>query len=357
MIFQEKLPEGRIISFTFLLSALPYLCAWIDNSLFLEGDSVGILEHYSNIANTIIFPLTLHFFLRGFHLFKIFVNSLDSIIDRKDVLGKTVSPDYLKGYNPNKKFRFSIGISFTALGLCCVVINAINRINPIPIYGHDVYDSIQHAWGYCGQLVFFIFWWGIVFPYIFYRLVIIIAWLRHVFKVVEKNDMLNLQPLHPDGAGGMGNLGKMSLRFNGGVLFTFLNSFALYHTHGVTMPFAGGVFIQIMALYVVFFLPLSQPHKAMLTKKINLMEHLSLMQKSINDVLIDKLAGGFDSFSKDIDEIIEQKDNVLKIYNETKQLPTWPFNTSTISKFGISANLPVLVAIIEITRTAMDNFY
>jgi hypothetical protein len=196
----------RLVSFLLLISLLPYLGAIFDHSFFLPGKSVGILKHYGNICFTIIFPLVLLFVIQGIRCFDHFVSNIETNIV-KDKYGTKVKLDELLHTILDENRYAFLKILFIIIGFIFATVNAINTLMPEEIWGHDVYDSVNHIRGYIAQRIFFYVWWAYILPIFIYRLFAIVISLNRLFRSVIDTDSLDLQPMHPDNAGGLGELG------------------------------------------------------------------------------------------------------------------------------------------------------
>jgi len=333
---QEGFP-WRIFSFLLLISFLPYLGAAFDRSFFLPGKAVGLFEHYGNICFTIVFPLIFLFGMRGIRYFDQFISNIDTNLiedkfERKAKLEDFLQTNWTKDPYVPLKFLFIFG------GLAFATLNAIDTLRPDDIWGYDVYDSKSHMGGYITQRIFFYVWWGYILPILIYRLSVVVITLNRLFHLVIDTDSLDLQPMHPDNAGGLGRLGKMALNFNITIFLTMAISAALYYTHGYNTPLARGIVVQFLLLPIVFFLPLLQVHRAMKIKKESLLLDISKHYKCVSDVLVQKIA-------KDdkVKEEYEEESKLRTLYKSLEAIPTWPFDMHTIMQFTSTFLLPVFL--------------
>jgi hypothetical protein len=332
-----------------LISFLPYLGALFDKSFFLPDKALGIFEHYGNICFTIVFPIVFIFGVRGVHCFdrfisKINTNLIEDKFERKVKIENFLQVNWVKDpCVPLKFFFIFCGFTFATL-------NAINTLGPGKVWNHDVYDSINHIGGYIAQRIFFYIWWAYILPVFIYRLFVIVITLNRLFQLIIDTDSLNLQPMHPDYAGGLGELGRMSLNFNFAILLTMAISATLYYTHGYNLPLVYGIIVQFLLLPVVFFLPLLKAHKAMRLKKESLLLEISKCYKHVSDVLIQKIAkddtNSVNKYDK-IKEEYEEESQLRELYKSIENIPTWPFDMRTIIQFISTFVLPALFWLIN----------
>ncbi|MBW8000549.1 MAG: hypothetical protein FVQ80_00820 [Planctomycetes bacterium] len=339
----------HLFSFLLLVSILPYLGAAIDKSFFLPGKAVGIFEHYGNICFTIVCPLIFIFGTRGIRCFDQFVRNVNTNLI-EDKFKKTIKlEEFLQtNWNANPYILLKFLLIFS--GFVFATVNAINTLRPRGIWGHDVYDSISYVGGYISQRIFFYVWWAYILPVFIYYLFVVVITLNRLFRMVIDTDSLDLQPMHPDNAGGLGELGRMALNFNITILLTMAITITLYYTHGHNTPLTCGIIVQFLLLPVVFFLPLLQVHRAMRIKKESLLLEISKHYKCVSDVLVQKIA-------KDdkVKEEYEEESNLRALYKSLEDIPTWPFDTRTIMQFTSTILLPALIWLIRGLKTLLQN--
>ncbi len=353
---QEGFP-WRVFAFLFLISSLPYLGAGFDASFFLAGQAVGMFEHYGNVCFTVVFPLIFLFGVRGIRYFDRFISGIDANLikdkfERKLKIEEFLRTNWIK--DPYVPMKFLLIFS----GLVFATANAINTLKPLGVWGHDVYDSVSHIGGYIAQRTFFYVWWAYLVPILLYRLFVIVVTLRRLFQLVIDTDSLDLQPMHPDNAAGLGRLGSMALNFNIAILLTMAISATLYYTHGYNTPLACGMVVQFLLLPVVFFIPLLQVHRAMRIKRESLLLEISKHYKCVSDVLVKKIAedgrelvGEYDKVKKEY----EEESNVRALYESLEAIPTWPFDMRTIVQFTSTMLLPVLMWVVRALRGFLQN--
>jgi hypothetical protein len=349
-------PWRVLLVFSFI-SLLPYLGALLDESFLLPGDAVGMFEHYGNICFTIVFPLVFLLVARGVRHFDQFMGNIDTILieskfEKKVKLKEFLRANWVKDPYVPMKFVLILG------GFIFATANAINTFRPGDVWNHDVYDSASHVWGYAAQRIFFYLWWAYVLPILVYRLFVVVITLNRLFCLVTDTDSLDLQPMHPDNAGGLGRLGRMALNFNVAMLLTMAISAALYCTHGYNTPLACGIVVQFLLLPVVFFLPLLQVHTAMRIKKESLLLEISKHYKCVSDVLVQKIAKndreGVEKYGK-VKEEYEEESKLRELYRSLEAIPTWPFDTRTIIQFTSTILLPALIWLVRGLKTLLQD--
>ena len=167
-------------------------------------------------------------------------------------------------------------------------------------------------------------------------------------KILNKN--VDIQPLHPDNCGGLSPLGKFSLKASSAgigvgipvmilIIFnTYHNNFALFGFYNVM-----NILTYIVALTVVFFLPLLGARNSMLQAKQEELERISnLFQKertSINQIIDSK------NSSQDID--FTKIQGMINLYEMAKSMPVYPFEASNVLRFFGSVLWPILLVLVQ----------
>jgi hypothetical protein len=155
---------------------------------------------------------------------------------------------------------------------------------------------------------------------------------------------VEIQPLHPDRAGGLRVLGDYVLT-NGlvvAVVGLILGMELLRVRSGLsvaTPEFYGELAIYFLAAPTVFFLlPLYSAHKRMVEAKQKLLAEIAEQFDLEYRVLLDGLRQDVLKL-----EEVERLEAIQKIYEITQSSPDWPFNLALISQFGVAVLLPVLL--------------
>lgn len=350
---REVFPWG-ILFFLLIISLLPYVGAAIDRSFFIEGEALGLLEHYGNMCFTIVCPLIFLFAIRGVRYFDRFINNIDTNLKAEKYEKKFKLDEFLQTYWIENPYKFLMYL-FILVGFVFATINAINTFTGQEgVWGHDVYDSKNYIGGYVAQRFFFYIWWALVFPILIYQLFVIIIVLNKLFSLVIETDSLDLQPMHPDNAGGLGRLGGMAWNFNIAILLTMAITASLYYTHGYNTPLISGIILQFLLLPVVFFLPLWRVHKAMKIKRKLLLLDISKHYKRVSDILVQKIAKSGKQSAENYDTVKEEYEEESKLrllYRSLETIPTWPFDTRTIIKFTMTFFLPAVPWLIKLKES------
>ncbi len=155
---------------------------------------------------------------------------------------------------------------------------------------------------------------------------------------------VEIQPLHPDRAGGRRMLGDYV--FTNGLVVGIVGlilGMALLRVRAVLAVLTPEFYVELatylLAAPTVFFLfPLYSAHTRMVDAKQKLLAEIAEQFDLEYRVLLDGLRQDVLKL-----EEVERLEAIQKIYEITQSSPDWPFNLALISKFGAAVLLPVLV--------------
>lgn len=177
---------------------------FVDNSFFIEGSGLGLLEHPS-----IWFLITLQFIL-PYTLCKISQKLLNknnythSIIDDTYFINeypKVVNDfsDFICLKTALSKIIFS---NLMAIGIICFAWNSFQNQRPIQFLGFDFWDSSNHLYGYLISRFYKLYLWVGVLPASSHIIIGFILLTQKMIKTARELNLIELKPYHQDGAGG-----------------------------------------------------------------------------------------------------------------------------------------------------------
>lgn len=175
--------------------------------------------------------------------------------------------------------------------------------------------------------------------------ILFVALVRRLFKQYK----IRIFVLHPDGAGGLGMLGSLSLSMSyllalmmfEVVLTLTANEFLLLSREIVTRPSYILLFIvYIIVAPLMFFLPASFAHREMdQAKKAALLEIATKAHELFGDS--QKLIPQNSTIKAQAEEL----DGLVQIHKLAMSFPVWPFNTRTLSRFTATVLFPIVFTI------------
>jgi hypothetical protein len=181
--------------------------------------------------------------------------------------------------------------------------------------------------------------------YIGFRILIIQWGISEIYRRLE----INVQPLHPDGAGGLASVGGLI----GSYVFWLFPAVAFvasagiyeYSRHGIIPEY---LIIQFVLLpfftIVVFFLPLQSSHSAMQASAERVMLRLNQNYQRI----VESISSDGEYPTKEqldtLGHLIELQTRMRGVY------PTWPLSSGIFRRFTLSltaSGLPLLITLVE----------
>lgn len=172
-------------------------------------------------------------------------------------------------------------------------------------------------------------------------------------NTLSRENLLNIEPLHPDGAGGLAEFGNLARRI--AMLILPITLYLVFWWYDRILPgervdllfwIASGVVILMVP--VVFFLPLWGLHTAM-TKAKN--RALDVLSRHFDNNVANMWKWLENAGSMTRDEGLTTRENIENIsvlYEHASKMPAWPFNTTTIVRLGgyiLLTIIPVVVGI------------
>lgn len=161
-----------------------------------------------------------------------------------------------------------------------------------------------------------------------------------------------IYPLHPDGSGGLGGLGQLSIRLGlfAVLVATWATIYALYPTFSGGQPqWAMTILIYIIYIFIapfVVILPMWQPHLAMLKYKNDKLETLSKELLALDEDCFYNINGdNNEALSKNLARIKELQELDQAIQT---QFPVWPISFQAIKRFGAIATSPFFIGFITL---------
>jgi hypothetical protein len=214
------------------------LAAYLDKSLWLPGEAVGLLEHPGMVAivvgDVILFVLA------------VYASKMTRLVGRRlPTDQRSVVQRYFRQIILRR--TFGAGGTFKKILLFLCMIGAANLVNqtvqvtePIAYYGHDTFNSILHRTSFWVNRVNLFISWCIVIPLFSSYLIAHTMVIRHFFRMCDKHGLVTFQPGHPDQHGGFTFFGWLDTIYMVGLLIMFVEASLLVITHRrVTF---GGIF-------------------------------------------------------------------------------------------------------------------
>lgn len=195
----------------------------------------------------------------------------------------------------------------------------------------------------------------LIWPFSFLLYYVVASFVGRVvatFLVLRKFFRLNarVQPLHPDGCGGLSPLGRLSMRLNfatfmfgiiaGLGVLTNVRIYGLSLFHPTNIAIVGG---YVIGAGIAFFLPLFAAYRSMKLAKEATLLLVHRRFEGINRLILEDM-----SDAREINpQLIQDMENVHKVYEYAKQMPVYPFNIGIVSSFLGSVVAPLGMLALE----------
>ena len=339
--------KGRILIFLLVLITIsfviPFTYCLLTDRLF-SNDIIkrGFMTSLVFIAGIIGIPLAFLFFTH-------YVNRIESRIEavfRKRVIilsrkeRNKILNKYREIYN-NRWLNLSLVLSY------------LMTLHPISYdLSHDIitwHGTIQGGTKVLtlGGIYGFL----IVLPLFFYLIIYLFVYMTitiFLLQRIAKTGKVYVDPLHPDGCGGLGDIGNLAF-FNSypivliGVLMSiWIVTDYLFTGLGVFAPVHSvSILIYLIASAFIFFYPLRVFHKPMSEEQ---QRFLNMISRHFNDIYkgLDDNKDRYDEFVSSLEELEKLK----SYYNLARMMPIWPFNVYLVKRFGLMVLSPFTMFII-----------
>ncbi|MBL7215341.1 MAG: hypothetical protein ISS71_06660 [Phycisphaerae bacterium] len=330
----------------FLFLGIPPLIliavSWHEQTLFIEGADVGLLEHFGFLVFFIIHGLLILLLPRTIDKCSNAFKHVNGTIDYFEVQEQKVEGEVEAFFNRINKFinlaKYSkIKLLAIFVGVISVIYNAFNTIAPEKVYHHGVWDGLDHIGGYIAAKIYLLFTWGFILPIIIYAFFVSCILIFYIYSHLSKigpSGVVLVRPLSPDKVGGLKHINEAMISIVINIFPLGLFTVALIFVHGLTLPLIVWTTGWIVLLCGIFFLPLSSVHVAMSKRKQLIVGEIEDKFNRLNDKLRQMLRD--DSSKEDIRlaETLKSMEQLHTAYRIAEKMPIWPFDFSSLAKFS-----------------------
>lgn len=227
-------------------------------------------------------------------------------------------------------------------------------------FGYDQAQSVwrfgDHPIGFAAVTAFQLWTLPFIWPVFIYKVLSLIYGMNRFFRQLDpqpdprqrlRRPRLRLRPMSPDGAGGLGEMGKLALNMEY-VFLPFIGvSVISYFRYGLQAQTYLLFPALAMVLVFVFWAPLMAAHSTMRRSKD---WTLNLVEAEFNmyyDFLVRELEkDGPSIYGEEAAKSIENIENLQHIYAETKKMPVWPFDMAMVRRFTATIVIPIAVVLV-----------
>jgi hypothetical protein len=310
------------------------LCA-LNACLVNQGGQVGLWNDYLNFYNFLVFfPVSLSYYL----WFPTAADDVFSALKKLGVIPHLPSTKIVKKLPPQ-----SLPIITGVLAILITIFAVVPGTENYVTYWRQ-FTSTYYLHQIAAALVI----------YVTLIMVVRIAVLVRLLNTAFRRSQVNLKALHPDGSGGLGALGKLSVRTSyliaiigvDIVLSMILQPYLLGEGLGQFEVYF--TLVLFLAIYLIvapiaFFAPLATAHSAM--KKAREDELLEISRRFEHEY--ETLKRQLSKKDEDVAPTLERIDQLKKVHQIVDDFPVWPLNTDTLLRFAGSVVLPFVLTIVS----------
>jgi hypothetical protein len=312
---------------TFLISSvvpvgLVYV-TYLEGTWSLPGRGRGLGEHYGYWAFFATTPLVL---LLGWLMLITWRNLLEEL-PRYSVNGRlpTAVADLVHQHVDSlmlrTRWRYMLWL-FTIIAAYLIVLNVRRTIDPVPVYGNDVFDSLQYRWSFLVGKFYLTLLYCLVYPSVIFISIHITISLIVLLKRMCELDVLRIDYFHSDNCGGVSKFGLVNL-----LVMSIYSAFAvilfcLHQTHNYAQP------VNALPSFILSALLIAQSTGAVyyMHKFVRIKKRLALevINKQLND-----------QFS-DVRRTKNFPSDLLSVRSHLLSLRTYPYaNTASLLVNGL----------------------
>jgi hypothetical protein len=217
--------------------------------------------------------------------------------------------------------------------LCWWIVNIVKTIHPVDTYGHDVFDSYAHPFGfYSAKAYIFIVFTCVYSVALFLSLHITVS-LISILKFLRRNEILLINFFHADNCGGTAQFGNINLLILAVYANFFAIIYAMYETHHqtyfvmITSLASCSAVAALQSVAAVFHI-----HKAVAQKKQECIEEVAA---KLNQQMGQALRG--DRFRNDL----------LAFRNHLIGIHTFPYAPKALMAVNVIRFAPAVLGILS----------
>lgn len=306
----------------------------IDNSLFLPGRDVGLLQHpaiWAFLTLQFLLPIALRRSLTRLLMARSSLRKLGAL--QGDAHAQIVIPilRFMRLEDPLGRLS---AVFVYLLGLVAFVWNTYQNQRPGIVLPYDFWDSSSFIFGFWTTriLKLYLFCW--LLPYLaMLHFGILITGLRLIRRARCAGSLL-LMPFHPDGAGGLGFLPNLVTKpLVVGVLIGILPTLAALQVHRkLDVTPTMGLGLLLLAITIGYLVPILSLRKDIVATKRMMIHRLRWLQQST-------YASALESEQPDLTALrtaSESIDNIDNLVNAINSVSNFPHLKRLVAMFALA---------------------
>jgi hypothetical protein len=217
--------------FSLFQAALVLGGSYMDGTWHLPNGGKGLLDHYGVWAILIADPLLIVSAAYAWYQFRKSMANLPLNADAgaSTKFRRTIRP-YFEFINLRSN-GLSLYSLLTAVGMLSWVNNIYENTNPVRFFGHDVFDSTQHTFGFIATKMVLFVSWVLIYPATGFVTLSLSLSTYLILRKLRRATLIKPNVFHPDGCYGFAALGKLNICLLFPFLLAFLVVFAILITH------------------------------------------------------------------------------------------------------------------------------
>lgn len=190
----------------------------------------------------------------------------------------------------------------------------------------------------------------LLFPPLLWRIVASVIGCFTTLRDLTRGGKIKYVPMSPDKAGGLKPVGELALSMTYVVASPFIYIIALVFIFGFNLVMMMIFPSYLIAVTIVFFLPLSSAHMAMKLAKESELNKISNEFNRLHGCFYEYLRLGRTD-GKESMQISQQLRNLYEMYNYTMQMPVWPLNFGIVARFFSVIIIPLILFILQLIES------
>jgi hypothetical protein len=366
-------PKLRVTVVFGLLYISGFMVCYFDNTLVSFGRELGYLSDYANyfLFLGMIISFSLIYSLRKKFVYA-FMGSEGTLVKGKGLLAvvngnRVFWDDYQLTFDrlfskiclndkKDRKIYYSIQV---IIAIVYIIAATIIPLSTKPSVGNWNFSFVvnethffSYLWCQGKDFLFYV----IFIPSALWQVIIITYSTMRLIKYFKIHESFQIIPLSPDNAGGLKPLGEISLLLFYIVIVQIMHIIATELIRGISIHNEILFPIYILFAALVFFLPLGAVHSSMKRAKRDELERISKGYNQIYYKFRDE-SNESDANQMKKKDRMEEMQSIKELYHQADQMPVWPYDLVTISKFLSMFLLPLGVLLTEMLTNAESIIY
>ena len=236
----------------------------------------------------------------------------------------------------------SLAPAVTALVTTCLVVFVAIR-EPMTNWHYPDKGSWGTVAGWASYAVVYIAFYLLTFAVL--RVLVTYRVLKRLFE----HDV-HIQPLHPDGAGGLKPVGRLCMKLRAAAVAVGLCAvgIVMWNTMTLAYPLYHPVNVVTMLAYVcgvtvAVFLPLHATHRRMAEARHEMLDAINREYETHSSGFLAALAG-----RESVDhDLLRQMESLHQMHRIAREMPVYPINMTIVYSFAMSLGLPIVIFVIQ----------